>query len=277
MSENTAYDPSAPEGAASPGGQYMTKKDAKWIIIVTFFLIIGMIPVYLFMREKAYKATCVKNINGVMEALTLYAAQHDDRFPPLYSENEQGEPVGQGDGAPYTWVSDVFPLMSDRVSFVCPSAGSDEYAYSMNPNGGAPIPSTYGFYAPYASYSTLLVDNPDTVIILAETSNGGANDTYDPKPFSTGKNDGFVIGWNNTNLWPDETTKAVTRLAFPGTGGGEFGKGNGRHNSDGIGMINAISASRLKVPLAPSDIATEYNASKYTLTGHWMEPIQRKK
>ncbi|MEY4881067.1 MAG: hypothetical protein RLZ87_496, partial [Armatimonadota bacterium] len=30
MSENTAYDPSAPEGASSPGSQYLSRKDAKW-------------------------------------------------------------------------------------------------------------------------------------------------------------------------------------------------------------------------------------------------------
>ncbi len=276
MSENNAFDPSAPEGATAPsGGQYMTKKDFRMIVLVTFFLIIGMIPVYLYMREKAFKATCVKNMNGIMETLILYSTQHDDRFPPLYSENAQGEPETDANGYAYTWISDIYSLKSDRIDFVCPTASPEEWAYSANPTGGPPIPSTYGFYAPYASYSTVLVDNPDTVVILAETSNGGANGTFDPKPFGS-KYDGFVIGWNNSNDFSGENnvdTKSVTRLAFPGTETGKPDKGNGRHST----FIYGISASRLKLTLTPNDMMTQYNPARYMLTGHWQEPLQPSK
>ncbi len=275
MSENNAFDPNAPEGASAPsGGQYMTRKDFKLIVLVTIFLIIGMIPVYLYMREKAYKATCVRNINGMMAALTLYSAQHDDRFPPLYNENEKGEPDADANGIAYTWISDIYDLKGSRIDFVCPTASSEEYAYSANPNGGPPIPSTYGFYAPYASFSTPLVDNPDTVVILAETSNGGANMTYDPKPFAS-KYDGFVIGWDTTNDCSEsnEDIHAVTRLAFPGTQDGKPDKGNGRHDR----FINAISASRLKLALTPNNMATEFNPAKYMLTEHWQEPLRIKR
>lgn len=275
MSENTAFDPNAPEGASAPsGGQYMTKKDFKLILLVTAFLIIGMIPVYLYMREKAYKATCVKNINGIMEALVMYSAQHDDRFPPLYNENEKGEPALDADGIPYTWISDIYNLKSSRIDFVCPSASKEEYAYSANPSGGAPIPSTYGFYAPYASFSTNLVENPDNVVIIAETSNKGANGSYDPKPF-TGKYDGFIIGWNNTNdcVVSNEDVHSVTRLAFPGTQDGIPDRANGRHDQ----FINAISASRLKLTLKPNNMVTEFNPARYLLTDHWQEPLKTKR
>jgi hypothetical protein len=274
MSENLAFDPSAPEGATAPsGGQYMTRKDFKLIVLVTIFLTIGMIPVYLYMREKAFKATCVKNINGMMETLILYSAQHDDRFPPLYSENSKGEPDANKDGIAYTWISDIYSLKSDRIDFVCPTADKEEIAYSANPTGGAPIPSTYGFYAPYASYSTVLIDNPDTVVILAETANHGANSTFDPLPFSSTKYDGTVIGWNNSNDFSEDKnvdTHSVTRLAFPGTSNGKPEKGNGRHNT----FIYGISASRLKLTLLPNDMVTEFNPAKYILTGHWQEPVQ---
>jgi hypothetical protein len=275
MSENTAFDPNAPEGATAPsGGQYMTKKDFRLIVLVTAFLIIGMIPVYLYMREKAFKATCVKNINGMMETLILYSAQHDDRFPPLYNENQKGEPATDSSGFAYTWVSDIYSLKSSRIDFVCPSAAKEEIAYSASPNGGAPIPSTYGFYAPFASYSTELVDNPDTVVILAETSNGGSNGTFDPKPFD-GKYDGFVIGWPNTNecIESNDSIHSVTRLAFPGTQSGQPEKGNARHDK----FINGISASRQKLKLFPNDMATEFDPAKFHLTGHWQEPLKAKK
>jgi len=272
MSE-TAYDPSAPEGAAPVGSQYFTKKDAKWIILGGVAFIVGMIPVYLYMREKAYRATCIKNMNGIMEALTIYSAQHDDRFPPLYNENSKGEPDADANGYAYTWVTDVAPYKSDRVDFTCPTASPEEWAYSASPNGGAPIPSSFGFYAPYASYSTQLIDHPETVVILAETSNGGTNDTYDPMPFSSTKYDGFVIGWDNGNDFPDEQTHTVTRLAFPGSKDGHPDKAGGRHGQ----FINAITAGRMKIFLSPGDMLADYNPAKYTLSGRWQEPVQNKK
>lgn len=273
MSENTAFDPNAPEGATAPsGGQYMTRKDFKLIVLITIVITIALVPVYLYMREKAFKATCVKNINGMMETLILYSTQHDDRFPPLYNENAKGEPDADANGIAYTWISDIYPLKSDRIDFVCPTADQADIAFSANPSGGAPIPSTYGFYAPYASYSTVLVDNPDTVVILAETANHGANRTFDPLPFDA-KYDGMVIGWNNSNDFGDNKnvkTNSVTRLAFPDTADGRPDKGNGRHNT----FIYGISASRLKLTLTPGDMMTEFNPAKYILTGHWQEPVQ---
>ena len=86
MSENTAFDPNAPEGATAPsGGQYLTRKDVKLILLITAVLFVAMIPLYFVMREKAYQATCKKNLNGTMVALMLYSEQHDERYPPLLS------------------------------------------------------------------------------------------------------------------------------------------------------------------------------------------------
>lgn len=275
MSENNAFDPNAPEGASAPsGGQYMTRKDFKLIVLATVFVSIAMIPVYFYMRERAYRATCVKNINGIMAALIIYSTEHDDRFPPLFSQNSKGEPDVDKDGIAYTWISDIYNLKSNRIDFVCPSASPEEYAYSANPNGGAPIPSTYGFYAPYSSFSTQIVDNPDTVIIIAETSNGGSNGSYDPKPFAS-KYDGYVIGWNTTNecVESNEDIFAVTRLAFPGTKDGKTDGATARHDT----FINAVSASRIRIPLSPNGMATEYNPAKSLLTNHWQEPFRTKK
>ena len=268
MSENTAFDPAAPEGDASAGSQYLSRKEAKLIIGIAAILFIAMIPIYLYMREKAYRSTCVKNLNGIREALTLYSAQHDDRFPPLYNENGKGEPDADANGYAYTWITDIYPLKNDRVDFICPTATIEDYAYSINPNGGAPIPSTYGFYAPYASYSTNLIDHQESVVVLAETSNKGANDTYDPKPFSSTKYDGYIIGWNNSNEAPNPDTHTVTRLAFPGSKDGTPSKAAGRHAQ----FINAVTASGMKIFLSPDDMRTDYNPAKYSLSGHWQEP-----
>lgn len=269
MSESTSYDPNAPEGASSPGAQYMSRKDLKWLLISAVAVLIGMIPVYLYMRDKAYKATCVKNIAAIMEAMNIYAANHDDRLPPLYNMGENGEPYVNERGLPYTWVSDIKPFMSTRASFVCPSASVDEYAYSMDPNTGDPIPSTYGFYAPYATAVLSNIDDPNNVVLIAETSNHGSETSYNPVPFASTKNDGFVIGWNNSNFEADKETNLITRLAFRGTASGNLDKGYGRH-----GVVHAITASRQKKYLKPKDMVADYNPATYSLSGTWRQPIK---
>ena len=273
MSENNAFDPSAPEGATAPSsGHYLTRKDAKFIGLATLVLAVGMIPIYLHMREKAFRVTCSKNLGGIMETMILYSTQHDDRFPPAFSENGKGEPDADANGVGYTWISDLYSLKSDRFDFVCPDATPEELTFSASPSGGAPIPSSYGYYAPYASYSSVLVDNQDVVVILSETSNRGANKTYDPKPFDS-KYDGMIIGWNNSNDFgngKNVDTRSVTRLAFPKTESGTSEKGDGRHGD----FIYGISSSRVRLNLSPTDMLTEYNPSKYILTGHWQEPVQ---
>lgn len=269
MSENTAYDVDAPEGAKSPGAQYMTRKDVKWILGATILILIGLVPVYISMRDKAYATTCKKNLSKIGEALQLYADQHDDRFPPVYEAGAGGEPaVGPG-GYPYTWVSDIQPLMSVRGSFVCPSADPSEYAYSASPTGGDPIPSTYGFYTAYSSNPMKEVDNGDTIVLVAETANAGAMGTFDPLPFKNCKQDGFLIGWDNSNSAPDESTVAMTRLAFRDTAKGNYTQANGRHGF----VCHAISVNRGLLLLNSEDIQTEYDRTKYSLSGQWREPL----
>ncbi|HLO98722.1 MAG TPA: hypothetical protein VK171_09030 [Fimbriimonas sp.] len=274
MSENTAFDPNAPEGATGGvGSQYLSRKDAKWILGSAVVLGLLMTPIYFYMKEKAYKASCVKNMNGMMEALMVYSSNHDDRYPPIH--NGGASPTVDAKGLPYTWISDIYDLKADRISFVCQSASPEEASMSLDPATGEPIPSTYGFYAPYSTYSTALVDNPDNVVVLAETSNGGAESSFDPMPFDGSKWDGYAICWDNSNEWPDEQTSAVTRLALRGTKDGPKGvdKAVGRHNTS----IHAITASRLLLNLKPGSMVTDYNRARFTLTGNWQEPVNRQR
>lgn len=271
MSENTAYDVDAPEGAKSPGAQYMTRKDVKWILLATGLIMVGLIPVYISMRDKAYATTCKKNLSKIGEALQLYADQHDDRFPPVYEVGQNGEPSIGPAGYPYTWISDVQPLMSARASFVCPSADPSEYAYSASPTGGDAIPSTYGMYTAYSSSPVKEVENADNIVLVAETANAGALESLNPNPF-TCKQDGFLIGWDNSNEAPDEATTAITRLAFQKTAKGNFTQAQGRH-----GLIShAISVNRGLMYLKSEDIQTEYDRTKYSLAGKWREPLMNK-
>lgn len=275
MSENTAFDPNAPEGASGGvSSQYMSRKDFKWILGSIIVLCLLMTPIYFYMRDKAYKASCVKNMNGMMEALMVYASNHDDRYPPIHNGGA-GRPEVDSKGLPYTWISDIYSLKSDRITFVCQSASPEEASMSLDPATGEAIPSTYGFYTPYSTYSTNLVDNPDSVIVLAETSNGGSEDSYDPIPFQNSKWDGYAICWDNTNDWPDDQTKSVTRLALRGSKDGPkaVDKAVGRHTTS----IHAITASRLLLNLKPGSMITDYNRARFTLTGSWQEPVNRQR
>jgi hypothetical protein len=274
MSESSSYDPNAPEGASAPSGaQYMSRKDAKVFLTGFALLVVGLIPVYHFMRAKAWKSSCQSNMNGIMSSLTLYSEQHDDRFPPMYNANSEGEPfVEQGSDIPYTWVSDIAPLLAKRTKLVCPAADETEYAYSINPAGGPPIASTYGLYTPYANAIFGNIDSPDRVVLLTETANSGANRTYDPKPFKSTKNDGMIVGWDNSNIAPTDETKFVTRLAFKNTLNGPNGDSEGRH-----GEVNhAITAGRRRIFLNSTSMITDYNKATSTLDFPWREPIRLK-
>jgi hypothetical protein len=152
-------------------------------------------------------------------------------------------------GRPYTWASDVSEMMSPRASFKCPTATDAEVTWIEGRERS--IPLTYGMYAPYGGYLRNIVPNPDQTVLIAETTNFGALQTYDPVPFKTLEGDvvpfdGFVIGWDHSNREPSEHSKMVTRLAFPNTKDGAFTKdGPARHD----GGIHALSASGAMLPL----------------------------
>lgn len=211
-------------------------------------------------------------MGGIMEAMMVYSSDNDGRLPPAYESNRQGDPEVDQDGLAITWVSLVSQYKSDKVSFICPASEEVEKAYSRSIDGSERIASTYGYYGVYGGQSLELIDDPDSVILLAETSNNGALGTFNPLPFSNTKNDGMVIGWNDSNLEPSEQTSSVTRLAFRESSGGIFENKLGRHEA----TINAITASRQRRVIGSSDARTEYSRSKFTLTGYWREPLIRR-
>jgi hypothetical protein len=61
----------------------------------------------------------------------------------------------------------------------------------------------------------------DETILLAETIGGGVAGSYNPLPL--GGEDGFMIGYDNSNRFADTETQFVTRLAFFGPGSAPLG------------------------------------------------------
>jgi hypothetical protein len=232
MGENPNYDPLATEDEAAARSSYLSFKDFRLIGLAIVVLIALLTPIYMMGKRMSEKAQCVNNFKAMFDAIGLYARDYDDGYPPLYRADDQGLPSAGPKGMAYTWVSDIKPYMNTRATFRCPSAEESEVVYVEDPNdSSARVAVTYGMYAPYGAAKSFTVPNPDTTILIAETSNLGSAASYDPHPIS-GTGDGFFIAWSNGNGGPNSSTNAVTRLAFRGTADGDFRDKAGRHDAE---------------------------------------------
>ncbi|HEY0866078.1 MAG TPA: hypothetical protein VGE01_01795, partial [Fimbriimonas sp.] len=262
------YDPNAPEADVSRGSQYISKKDIKVLLIGLGVLAAMLAPFYFVGVRNSEKVRCSGHIGAVYQAMGLYATEHDDRMPPVYRTESDGITPGLGaTGLPWTFASDTVTYMSARATYTCPSASEAENVTTEHPEGGSKrIVSSYGMYKPYGSAFRSFIPDPGTTILLAETSNAGSEDSFDPLPFAT---DGFVIGWDNSNEMPDKQTTAVTRLAFRNVAGGKFDeKGTSRHDRG----IHAVTANGQLVMLKPTDSRVTIQKSTGLPVGFWNFP-----
>lgn len=260
------YDPNAVEGDKSAGGQYVQIKDLKVWGLALLVLAAFSYPIYKLLEKNSERHLCIVNLGAIYEAANLYAGEHDNRFPPVARTQADGYTPTLGTGGnPYTWVSDVGTFMSSRANFRCPSADPEEIVHNESATtAGATVPSSYGMYAPYGGVLVSLVENPDDVVLISETSTNGAKGTTDPKPFGSSLPDGFAIGWSDSNASPSKRTQNVTRLAFPGSEKGEAKEG--RHGT----FIQALTASGKLIKLEPGDAAFGGLGTSTNL--HWKLP-----
>ncbi|MBS1716353.1 MAG: hypothetical protein JSS72_01320 [Armatimonadetes bacterium] len=221
-----SFDPSAPEGDSGPAkSQYLTKKDAYVILVSLVVLGICLIPVYKKLMDGRNDHLCKENLASIAKAMSLYTVQNDESLPPGFTTNMNGSPY-LANGKPITWVTLLEPFMNPRSSFKCPTADESENVKTAGTSAGKVLESSYGMYLPYAGYPMNLISNPNDVILCTETSNLGAMESYDPKPYhdpsgAVSPVDGFVIGWDDGNDH-FEAGKFVTRLAIRKTKNAEF-------------------------------------------------------
>ena len=105
--QNQPYDPTAPEGEAQRGGNYVSKRDLR-VLLVGVLVLMGMLyPIYKVLERNSQKARCAQNMKAMSTAIHEYAALHDDRFPPIMRTLSNGSPDLGETGIPYTWASDV--------------------------------------------------------------------------------------------------------------------------------------------------------------------------
>ena len=70
LATHGAYDPDEPEGSRSGGSQYVSKKDAKWVLIILVVLGAIFYPVYISLKAQGEKALCSANMQGIFKAMT---------------------------------------------------------------------------------------------------------------------------------------------------------------------------------------------------------------
>jgi hypothetical protein len=274
MSYDAAYDPTAPEGQGPKSSVYVSKKDIKVVAVALVVLGIMMYPIFLILVRRSEKARCINNMKGIFDSINQYAIQNEDKFPPIFDTGLADEPALQTSGAPYTWASDLQEYMNPRNSFRCPSADPKELSRSQDVKSeGASFPLSYGMFTPMSSFNRSLVEDPDEAVLVAETSNMGADNTYDPLPFTdaSGKKmpyDSMAVGWDNDNFDGNEKTKFVTRLAFPGTADTKFDKGGEGRHDEGTFVLSVSGHLRTLKP----NIA-RVNRRYGKLYGMWPMPL----
>ncbi|HVT13745.1 MAG TPA: hypothetical protein VHE55_15880 [Fimbriimonadaceae bacterium] len=202
------------------GSQYVSRKDFRIVAVVLFVLAIFAWPVYMFMLRGVNSSLCAKNLRKISGALQNYIADFDDHLPYAYETVDyDSKDVHLRGGYAYTWQWQLERYTNDWSAFRCPAADKSENTLTSD---GTDIEATsYGMLNAYSGVQMSTIPNPDQKILIGETAKSGANGTADPLPLMAGgnvlKDDGFVIGFDNDQDYPNSKTSYATRLAFPGS------------------------------------------------------------
>lgn len=237
----------------APRNEYLTRRDFQIGCVGVAVLVALFIPFYLRWKAGSERYRCELNFKAVGLAMQVYTAQYDDRFPPTYIPSDDGTPQYDSKSRADSWASIIVTMagFDKQRSFRCPSSSDDEVARAAGA-GGSTLEMTYGMYAPFSTYPEKLVPDPANAILIAESSNAGAQGTFDPTPFPAGPNgkidDGFLLGWEKSNSQPPGLKvkpSEITRLAFRQAKSGLVPNLAGRHD-DSIYVMYADGHIQLR-------------------------------
>jgi hypothetical protein len=123
---------------------------------------------------------------------------------------------------------------------------------------------SYGMYVARSSASVSSLTNPGRLVLISETAKGAR--AYNPtciELFPQKKcllQDGFLIGYDNSNWKPNEKSRFVTRLAFWNTSKGHFSlDSQGRHEGGNLfllanGQVILLPATAAKIERKGTEI-----------------------
>ncbi len=249
-----AYEADEPEGSqANP--THLQRKDLRNILLVIAVLIALSIPVYNQMKAQAHQHTCRTNLKEIGQAMALYREENNDRFPPTHVREAGGDAPMLFAGKPSTWATQVQPYMVVRASFVCPAASESEGVMTEHlMDKDKSFLSHYGMFEPRGGVPLNALTNPDTAVVLGETSNHGTNETYNPLPMKSTSGDevsvdGFLIGFDVDDK-DGIGAKYVTRMALPDTKSGEFKEDGRTRHPSGTQVLFASGSTAFLPPTA---------------------------
>jgi hypothetical protein len=255
-----------------PKSQYISKRDIKVFGLALLGLAILLSPVYFVLKENSDSYICKRNMQAIAKAVMLYSAENNDRLPPAYVTMDGVTPFVENGGV-YTWAYLVQPQMKRGASFQCPKASEAECYVDHDSETGKPMLVSYGMYLPMGGMPISSISNPESAILITETSSLGSEDTFDPHPLKDADGnlvkDGFIVTWSTGNLLSEDPVNAVTRLAFSGTKTGEFKKDGRARHPDGNHFITVNGAS---VSLPPTAARVEWDTKRKKIVGRWMVP-----
>lgn len=258
---------------------YLSGRDFKILAIGVVVLMGLMTPVYLMLKKGRDKHVCTQNLKAIGYALQLYSIDNTDRLPPIYGTDD-GVTPRLYNGTPLTWMSVIADRLGGKTNFECPSATSEENTKSLNPGVPhikGPLTGSYGMYGAWSAFPRSYLSSPAESVLVTETANHGARDTYNPLPFGDKAKhpyDGFIVGLNSTNFPPAdsgdqrplESATFATRLAFYGTKSGNFPVGTpGRHGD----TIQALNGDLSLMQLLPAQVKVSRIGKGADLTGTW--------
>jgi hypothetical protein len=200
------------------GQHYVTRKD---MLIFGGIAVVVIVLAYLFVivpwkKDRDFKAS-QSNLRALSRAIGLYAEANNDGLPPVYLPGAK-----DSKGRPVTWANQIFGYTA-RLEIYENSRNPDEgntVLTHRSPAGETTVVSlSYGMLA--ATDTARMYEIRDETILLAETIGSGVDGSYNPLPL--GGPDGFMIGYDNSNAFPDGDTQFVTRLAYTSPGESPLG------------------------------------------------------
>lgn len=256
-----------------PKSQYVSRRDVRVTIVALVVLAILLSPIYFVLKERRDAYLCKRNFQSMAKAISLYAAENNDRLPPVFVTMDGVTPLVEKDGGLYTWAFLIDPFMKSNTDFKCPKASEDECYFDHKSDTGKLMPVSYGMYLPHGGLPISNIPNPEEAILITETSALGSKDTFDPHPIldSLGKPvpDSFAVTWDTGNVYSTGKVAAVSRLAYPNTSSGKFVKDGASRHPDGNHFLTA-SGTAFTLPANAAKVT--WDARQQRIVGRWAVP-----
>ncbi len=248
----TEFDPDRPEDSRGSSSGYLSKRDLRIVLIGMVLFFGALTPFYIYFRGETEASQCLLNMRAISGALGLYAQENDERMPPAYVVVGFDAPLIQN-GRAVTWATVIQGYMNPRRTFRCPSAKPEEVAKCSGLKAGQTLEVTYGLYTAMQGKVVSQLASAANTVLIAETSNNGARNTYNPKPLVGGQ-DAFLIGFDSGNQYnlsdpafQEDMAKIsrITRLAFYETQDGKFDETTKARHRAGIHAIMADGSAKI--------------------------------